>query len=132
MSETQITWWAAVKELPDTHRFVAHEPETPRYARARQKLRYLLRHGKYLGCNEDRLADARVEIAVWAPPDSGTKAGYCCCFRLFVDDGIATGAVLFCLYDGTDASPAIVSVEQARAFARSNGFSEEAEHGIAD
>ena len=131
MSEIDITWWDAVQQLPATHRFVAHEPETPRYARARQKLRYALRRGKYLGCNEDRLPNGRVEIAVWAPPD-GRNVGYYCCFRLFVDDGIATGAVLFCFYDGTEASPAIVSVEQARVFARDNGFSEEADCGIAD
>ena len=51
---------------------------------------------------------------------------------IFVDDGIATGAVLFCFYDGTEASPAIASEDQARAFARNNGFSEEADFGTAD
>ena len=36
MGRLHIDWWETVKELSSRHRFVAHEPETPRYARARR------------------------------------------------------------------------------------------------
>ena len=127
-----ISWWDAVNELPATHRFVVHEPETPRYARARQKLRYVLRQGVYLGCAGDIRDEGHLEIAVWAPPDHGGGPGYSCCFRLFIEHGVATGAVLFCFYDGTDSSPGISTLEEARAFAHENGFAEEMDDGRSD
>ena len=105
-----------MRELPATHRFVAHEPETPRYARARQKLRYLLREGVYLGTAD--LADwrsGRLEIAVWAPPGQGRGPGYYGCFRLFLEGWLVTGAVLFCFYDGTESSPRLATLQDAQA-----------------
>ena len=69
-------WWDAVKQLSAAHRFVDHQPETPRYARARQKLPYLIREGVYLGCSHREPSDDRVEIAVWAPPAEGKGPGY--------------------------------------------------------
>ena len=130
MGEMHTTWWEAVKTLPDTHRFVAHEPETPRYARARQKLRYLMRKGEYLGSSSAPPDEGRIEIAVWAPPDQGRGPGYYGCFRLFIEDGVTTGAVLFCFYDGTESSPSLSTLQDARAFARANGFVKEADDGI--
>jgi hypothetical protein len=133
MGKSHGDWWEAVKELPDTNRFVAHEPETPRYARARQKLRYLLRKAVYLGISHtSRGDDGRIEIAVWAAPDQGRGPGYYGCFRLFVESGVVTGAVLFCFYDGTEKSPRLSSLQDAQAFARANGFVEETENEIDD
>ena len=128
----QLTWWDAVTQLPASHRFVAHEPETPRYARARQKLRYLLREGVYLGATAGMGGERRTEIAVWAPSEYGSGPGYYCCFRLFIDAGVATGAVLFCFYDGTESSPGLSTLEAAQAFARENGFVEETGDGTED
>jgi len=124
-------WWDAVKQLPAVHRFVAHEPETPRYTRPRQKLRYVVREGIYLG-SSDASIDEPIEIAVWAPPDHGRGSGYYCCFRLFSEYGIVTGAVLFCFYDGTESSPGLLTLQDAKAFALENGFVKEADNGIQD
>ena len=100
MGRLHIDWWETVKELPSRHRFVAHEPETPRYARARQKLRYLMREGNYLGSIGTHGVESRIEIAVWAPPDQRRGPGFHACFRLFIEDAVTTGAVLYCFYDG--------------------------------
>ncbi len=124
MSKSRDTWWAAVGQLSASQRFVAHEPETPRYARARQKLRLVLRTGEYLGCLNPSDADHLMEIAVWSPPER-RGAGYYCCFRLFLDDGMVTSAVMFAFYDGTESSPGLSTIEEARAFAQANGFVEE-------
>ena len=124
------SWWEAVKGLPETHRFVAHEPETPRYARARQKLRYLIRKGEYLGSTGVPEDEGWVEIAVWAPPEQGRDPGYYGCFRLFIEDGVVTGAVLFCFYDGTESSPSLSTLQEAQAFARANGFLKETDNEI--
>lgn len=126
------TWWDAVKQLPATHRFVVHEPETPRYARARQKLPYLIRTGVYLGWSDTTGEDDRLEIAIWAPPDQTSDSGYYSCFRLFIEDGMATGAVLFCFYDGTEASPGFTTLQDAETYARANGFARKADNGISD
>ena len=124
-----FNWWDAVRQLPPTHRFVSHEPETPRYARARQKLRYLIREGVYLGTRAD---GENLELAIWAPPDSGRGPGFYGCFRLFVDEGVTTGATLFCFYDGTESSPGFPSVSEAQAYAQDNGFSKETQDGVQD
>ena len=125
-----FTWWDAVQQLPPSHRFVSHEPETPRYARARQKLRFLIREGVYLGMR--LVVGDNVEIAIWAPPDSGRGPGFYACFRLFVDDRVTTGATLFCFYDGTESSPGFSSASEAQAFAQDNGFSKDIQDGIQD
>jgi len=119
-------WWEAVKDLPAGHRFVTHEPETRRYARARQKLRYLIREGVCLGSSGPPESDGRIEIAVWAPPDQRRGPGYYGCFRLFLESAVVTGAVLFCFYDGTESSPSLSSLQDAQAFAQANGFVKEA------
>lgn len=125
-------WWDAVRQLPSSHRFVSHEPETPRYARARQKLRYLLREGEYLGTTGVAAGDDVLEIAVWAPSDQGRGHGYYGCFRLFIEDGVTTGAVLFCFYDGTESSPGLATLQGAQTYARANGFTEETKNGDQD
>ena len=126
------SWWEAVKGLPETNRFVAHEPETPRYARARQKLRYLIRAGEYLGATDAPEHDRRIEIAVWAPSAQGWGPGYYACFRLFIEDGVATTAVLFCFYDGNESSPCLPNLQDAQAFAEVNGFMREVDDEIQD
>ena len=126
------SWWDAVRQLPSSHRFVSHEPETPRYAGARQKLRYLIREGVYLGSTGVAAGGDVLEIAVWAPSDQGRGHGYYGCFRLFVEDGVTTGAVLFCFYDGTESSPGLATLQEALAYARDNGFAEEEGNGAQD
>jgi len=130
MGIMHINWWNSVKELPPTHRFVAHEPETPRYARARQKLRYLIREGFYLGSIGALESESRIEIAIWAPSDQRRGSGYYGCFRLFIEDAVTTGAVLFCFYDGTESSPHLSTLQDAQAYAWENGFVKETEDGI--
>ena len=132
MGEMHDSWWEATKSLPETHRFVAHEPETPRYARARQKLRYLIRKGEYLGSTGAFGDTGRIEIAVWVPPDQGKGPGYYGCFRLFIEESVVTGAVLYCFYDGTESSPSLSTLQDAQAFARANGFVKETDDGIQD
>ena len=129
MGETHEDWWEAVRELPATNRFVAHEPETPRYARARQKLRYLIREGVYLGLIRRQEDEINVEIAVWAPPDQRRGPGYYGCFRLYIEESVPAGAVLFCFYDGTESSPSLPTLQDAQAFARENGFMKESDDG---
>ncbi len=131
MGNLHETWWDAVKQLPATHRFVAHEPETPRYARARQKLRYVVREGIYLGSTSQSEDDEQTEIAVWAP-SARRGAGYYCCFRLFIEEGVTTGAVLYSFYDGTESSPGFSTLQDALAFAQANGFTKERDDGDQD
>jgi hypothetical protein len=51
---------------------------------------------------------------------------------LFVDDGVTTGAVLFCFYDGTESSPGFSSLQEAQTYARSNGFTKETQDDTQD
>lgn len=115
---------ASLRRLPADRRVVLHQPETPRYARARQKLRLLIREGEFLGARKDpERADAWL-LALWAPPFSGRGDGYYACIRLFMAEDTPTLAVLYCFYDGTEQSPGFRSVEAARAYAESRGFKE--------
>jgi len=133
MGEMHISWWETVKDLPPTHRFVVHEPETPRYARARQKLRYLVSTGEFLGWIRAPGDDEQsIEVAVWARPEQGRGPGYYGCFRLFIEDSVTTGAVLFCFYDGTESSPGLSTLEDAQAFADAHGFVREPHDGTRD
>ena len=118
-------WWDAVKQLSAAHRFVDHQPETPRYAQARQKLPYLIREGVYLGCSHRASSDDCVEIAVWAPPADGRGPGYYCCFRLYLVEDVVMYASLFCFYDGTESSPSLRNLHEAEAYARANLFTKE-------
>ncbi len=121
-------WWDAVKQLSAAHRFVDHQPETSRYARARQKLPYLIREGVYLGYSHRIPSDDRVEIAIWAPPADGKGPGYYCCFRLYLEDDMVIYASLFCFYDGTESSPSLRNLHEAEAYARANQFAKEADN----
>jgi hypothetical protein len=62
--------------------------------------------------------DWRIEIAVWAPSAQGLGPGYYACFRIFIEDGIATTAVLFCFYDGNESSPNLSTLQDAQALHR--------------
>lgn len=118
-------WLEKIEKLSLRQRAVQHEPETPRYSRARSKLRYVVDHGQYLG---ERRAEGRrreIEIAVWTPPERGREPGYYGCFRIYFKGEEVIFAVLFCFYDGTERSPGFRSIESARAYARSEGFREE-------
>ena len=48
-----------------------------------------------------------------------------CCFRLYLEDDVVTGASLFCFYDGTESSPSLRSLYEAEAYARANQFAKE-------
>ena len=54
---------------------------------------------------------------------------FCC---LLIEGSVATGALLFCFYDGTESSPGLSTLQDAQAFARANGFVKEADDAIQD
>ncbi len=117
-----MNWLERIRKLSPRQRAVQHQPETPRYSRARSKFRYVVDRGRYLG--ERRVGKRRreIEIALWAPPGQGRGPGYYCCFRIYFKGDDVISAVLFCFYDGTEGSPGFRSVESARAYAHSEGF----------
>jgi hypothetical protein len=115
-------WLNVLRALPASRRAVQHQPETPRYARARTKLRYVLERGTFLGVRQSELHRGAVEVALWAPPGHGRGPGYYCCFRIFHARRKEQFAVLFCFYDGTEGSPGFKSVGSARTFASAHGF----------
>jgi hypothetical protein len=120
-----VDWLEELRQLPAERRAVQHEPETPRYAKARQKLRYIVREARLLGVQEDpERPGAAWLLAVWAPPDRGIGYGYYACFRAYLDQGRILLAVLYCLYDGTESSPGFKSFDPAKAFAKTQGFHE--------
>jgi len=119
-----MSWLDKIRALPAHCRFVQHEPETARYARARQKLSYLIDASQLVGTRPGARESA-LEVAAWAPPPDGRGPGYYSCFRVFRGgDGQVTAAVLFCFWDGTEASRGFRSFEAARSFATSDGFEE--------
>lgn len=122
-----MDWLEELRRLPPERRAVQHEPETPRYAKARQKLRYIVRETQLLGvvADPERPGTAWL-LATWAPPDRGVGPGYYACFSVFVDDERVLFAVLYCLYDATEHSPGFKSIDAAKAFAESQGFHEAA------
>lgn len=119
-----MDWLEELCNVPRGRVFVQHEPETPRYGRARAKLRYILGHGTVLGARR-HTESAAVEVAVWAPPSTGLGHGYYACFRLVRAPASEVYALLFCFYDGTERSPGFRSAAAALTFARSQGFSED-------
>jgi len=120
-----VDWLEEVRRLPAERRAVQHEPETPRYAKARQKLRFIVREARLLGTQEDPERPAAAWLlAVWAPSERGIGHGYYACFRVYVDQARVLLAVLYCLYDGTESSPGFKSFEAAKAFAETQGFRE--------
>ena len=117
-----MDWLNQIRALSARQRAVQHQPETPRYAQARIKLRYVLERGIFLGARQSDLHPEAVEVAIWAPPGHGRGPGYYCCFRIFHERGQASFALLFCFYDGTEGSPRFKSAGSARMFANANGF----------
>ena len=101
--------------------FVMHQPDTPRYARARQKLRFLVDRGSLLGVRRGE-QPGTVEVAAWAPPGHGRGPGYYFCLRIVRVGQIPERAVLFCFWDGTESSPTFRTIGPARVFARSQLF----------
>lgn len=117
-----MPWLQRLKALPEARLLVQHEPETPRYARARDKLDYLLRESSLLGTRAADYPQA-LELAFWAPHPRGRESGYYWCARAFLDDQTAlVGAVVFCFWDGTEASPSFKSIDAAQSHATSDGF----------
>lgn len=116
-------WLVKLKNLSLDKIAVAHEPMTPRYARAIDKRSYVIREGVYLGSREIDFSSA-IEVAIFAENPMGRKkSGFYACFRIFYDiDKIPLLALVFCFYDGTESSPTIKSVEAAQVFAREGGF----------
>jgi len=118
-----VDWLDTLRHLPPGRVFVSHEPETPRYGRARAKLAYVLRAGTFLGArpSEERPGRA-MEIAVWAPPGHGRGPGYYCCFRIFLEEEVALASLMYGFWDGTEGSRGFRGPAAALAFARSQGF----------
>jgi len=117
--------WAQVRGLPARRIFVEHEPDTPRYQRARDCLDVILSQGLPLGVR--RIADepdAPQELALWVPPLSGRGSGAYVCLRVYSHEAEVTVAVLFCFYDGTEKSPVFRSYDAAVAYARDREFKE--------
>ena len=79
-----MTWIDTLRSLPLRRVLVQHDPETPRYMRARAKLEYVLAASVLLGSRAADYAGA-TELALWAPPPSGRGPGYYSCFRAFAD-----------------------------------------------
>jgi hypothetical protein len=120
-----MDWLARLRSLGPDQVFVRHVPMTPRYGRAAQKLRYVLRASTVLGVRATaRHGTDAVEIATWAPAPSGPGHGYYACFRIFLEGGRPSSAVLFRFYDGTDKSPGFKSLDSAKAYAAAQGFTE--------
>lgn len=117
-----MDWLDAIRQLPPSRVYVEHEPPSDRYGRALQKLKYLIRHGAAVGSK--RVSETVVEIALWAPPNSGGRSGYYACFRISHKENETLAAVLFCFYDGTDGSVSSPSRTAARAIAVAEGFEE--------
>lgn len=109
-----------IKMLSSRQLAVEHQPETPRYSRARSKLRYVVDQGRYLGKRE--VGERTLEIAVWTSPEQGRGTGYYSCFRIYFKNDEVIFAILFCFYDGTEKAPGFRSIESARSFAKSEGF----------
>lgn len=123
-----MDWLQQIRALPPSRRFVQHEPETPRYSRARLKLDYLLHASVLLG---NRPADhpTAIEVALWAPPADGRGHGYYSCLRVFRDEAATpVAAVLFCFWDGTEGSRGFRTQGAAQVFATASGFTHRDDH----
>ena len=118
-----MDWLALLRAIPEERRIVMHQPETPRYRRARTRLRYVVDSAEYLGVQTDPERSDAVLVAVWAPPGHGRGAGYYCCFRIFFGEGgVPEFAVMYCFYDGSERSVSLKSLSAALAFARGHHF----------
>lgn len=120
-----MDWLEEIRRLPPQRRAVWHQPETPRYSKARQKLAFVIRESQFLGVKRDEENPSAILTALWAPPGHGSGPGFYSCFRVFLEDKKAIFAVMYCFYDGTEGSPGFRALQPAIAFAESNGFSGE-------
>lgn len=118
-----MNWKQSLQQLPPEACFVEHQPLTPRYERAANRLEYLLENALVLGVREaDGHHTGCIEIAVWAPEPARRGDGYYACFRVTLVDREPCFAVLYCFYDGRDRTPGFRSSDAAQAYSLSQGF----------
>lgn len=115
-------WIEEIQSLPHGQISVEHEPPTERYARAAQKLRYVLREGSVLGTRQENEEGNLLELALWAPSASGRDCGFYTGWRIGLHEENAVLAVMFAFYNGKDSSICLKSVHAAKDFAKSNDF----------
>lgn len=115
-----MNWLKEIRNLLPHQLAVEHQPETPRYSRARSKLRYIVNRGMYLGKRDKK--ERTLEIAVWTPSEQGKGMGYYSCLRVYFKEDDLLCAVLFSFYDGTEKSPGFRSFASALSFAKSENF----------
>lgn len=111
-----------IQRLPPEQVRVEHEPATPRYSRATQKIRYVLRVGSLVGTRMEIEDGNPLELAIWVPAPSGSGCGLYPCWRVWSHEGQSALAIMFTFYDGTEKSPCIKSTNSARDFAKKNDF----------
>lgn len=115
-------WHALLRDLHTKGRLVVqHEPWTPRYERARLKLRDLLAGLQVLGWQHGEQEGA-LELALWALDPNHIRRGWYACVRVVWRDGAPTYAHLYCFYDGRDQIPSVFTLATARSLARDGRF----------
>jgi hypothetical protein len=88
-------WHALLRDLHTKGRLVVqHEPWTPRYERARLKLRDLLAGLQVLGWQHGEQEGA-LELALWALDPNHIRRGWYACVRVVWRDGAPTYAHLY-------------------------------------
>ena len=112
-----------LRSLPLRQVAVRHEPMTKRYQYAAEKMERILDNSAYVGMHAVSLPHV-IEVALFLENERNTKKpGWYSCFRLFYStDERILSATLFCFYDGTEKSPAIYSLDAARAYAKDGGY----------
>ena len=118
-----VDWLEQLRTLPPQRRLVHHEPETARYRRARRYLDHVVRKSSCLGQRPAAEGpEHAVEVALWCRSPVGRGCGFYSGIRVYVIESAVALAVLFCFYDGLDASPCIKSAEGAESYARTHGY----------
>lgn len=116
-------WLPQLRQLPPQRVVVQHEPETARYKRARRYLTHVVRSSSCVGVRAaPEGPENAVEAVLWCRSPVGRGCGFYSGLRVYVADGAVVFAVLFCFYDGRDASPCIKSLEGAQTVALSYGY----------
>lgn len=116
-------YFSDLRSLPATRVGVRHDPMTQRYQYAAEKLERIVGDSVYVGFNLVSLPHV-IEIALFLENRRSTKKpGWYTCFRLFyaADEQILS-ATLFGFYDGTEKSPAIYTLDAAKAYAKDGGY----------
>ena len=108
---------------------VEHVPNSKRYNRAESLLSYIVKHSTVLATkkSDERNRENAVEVALWSRNPRGQGCGLYVVVRLFFEKETSSRPYwgeLFCFYDGSDKSPCLRSCENARAYARNNGYGE--------